>query len=597
MLFNEDDEEDETEKIQKNILVTAEKIDKKSNDLSEKLNNLLVIDNANKKKLDDKSFSKENKDQQNKNKENLKQKKNLGLFVLDEAEEETDDIIFNNKSSNNKAIINNKKDGKKNENINLPNKNEIANVFEDIFTKNPIDESNKVFEFNENVNNKINQNSILFDEEILKKDESSQLINFEKNANDVIESNNNHVNINKAQNNDLFDVFKESIKNQNNESNERKIKSNKKLDFLLDIQDEEAENIKFLNKFTLEDKTDFENDNFKDKNNLYNKENKIEEIDIKENKFESNLDIDKIASDKNDCDSIKINDMNQISKNLTDNLVSELLNKEVISDNTSNNFNKNQEFNQNLLNDNSKSADILNKENKENNTANSKSEEKLMEKDQENQLLKNELDFMEDNKNVRNITNTMINADNLPGLESTNTQSKKANINFTDFENEEVNKTNDQNSNNKLDKQTKQIKQNNINYEDPLKPIKKKTNKPPQIKHNENLNFTKINKSKNSLKNVFEDSEEEEEKQTEQKTLSPKNNQLSESLINKEENQVKNSDIHIKHLEEVLTDIKQFKKICDENKEIQYAINQDKKEEKRKSIKVNKFSEIQKVFK
>lgn len=546
MLFNDDDEEEQIGNMQKNILVAAEKIDKKSTNLTEKLNNLLETESENKENKLISSIIKEEK-KKDENKSNKKSQKNISLLVFEEEEDNTlkfnKKLLINDKNNENKEKTNSNENLEK---INSSNKNELTQVFEDIFAKNYKPEINQNILPNEGANalDKVKASSLLVENEKAK----SNLFDFsaveanEKEDINKIENKNLKDNLSK----DLFDIFTNSAEKDNQES-KLKLKSKKNLDFLINLEDQEEGKI---------------NDKNISPKVLINKLKADIEIKQQETTFFEN----KIAT-KDEKDKFESKE-NYFETDEKDNLIFDKITNQIIEDDL-------------IITSTEKLIPETNNYKKyfcENHTT--------TENNQDDNIIAEELNEEEKYKINRRTTNTMIDGEILPGLDNNNTSTIKSKINFDDFENENsTDKTNKELSS-KAEK-TETVKKQAINFADPLKPLKIKSTKESAKKNIvEKPKAADPIKPRNLIKTVFEDSDEE-------KVIlnSEAKEPLNSEVANQEETTLKKPEI------EGLSSPKNHEtEIANENKDSLPIKSEISAEERRKSIKVNKFSEIQKVF-
>jgi len=570
LLFNEDDEETDNN-TQKDILFAAENIDKKSNNLTEKLNNLFEIEKEKKENDDNnKLFSIKNKEEKkNHSKDNKNSQKNLGLLVFNE-EEENDDLKFKKNLSTSKNNCNtnvNKENNESNEkNLQTANsnKNEVTNVFEDIFFNIPEKIINQNLLKNGDAHSLENIKASPLFGEIKITERKDNLFDFEaadtneKGKEETNKIENKNLNI---LNKDLFDFFSNSAANKDNEElNKSKLNSKKNLQFLLNTEDEIKETIQ-------------------------------KEISSKESKIDVLSDIQKTENKNSE------NEVKPQGARLSEINASEPEKKSILDYNEKNNIQIDKNYN--FVSDDTGEKDelVIDNKIKEVNLITS-SEKPISEsnpadkKDIENSLsttLKSNqeevTEYQDNTKRIRRITNTMINADILPGLDDYNDNSSavKAKLNFDEIVNE--------NNIDKEAKKTDKIKKQAINFADPLKPRKNKPNKEYVKKVTEKPKESNQIKPKNQIYSVFEDSEEEKlPSNTNENVL------INSKVIIKEEKVLDETTVNNPEIQNKPQKIDE-KEIANEKiKESQQAKPEIKAEERRKSIKVNKFSEIQKVY-
>lgn len=621
MLFDEDD--DEMENPQKNILVAAEKIDKKSTNLNEKLNDLLK--NEEKEDNEDLIFTniktkneiiKNDLDVNKNNKKTKKSEKALGLFTYEEEEnEKTQESNFNKNQENLK-----KKE------LFIQDKIKSENIFEDIFS----------IKEKENVdNNKLAENTII--------NKKEKLLFFEESEKqEEIKINNNNFS---NPSNVFSEIFSNntSKKENNEELNKMKLKSKKNLDFLLDFNAEEEINTENKNKANKENEINInilteildnqssknltnnplkdlnfnvncleqENKNLENNNenlNLIDKENIFLKSQKKEENNETiNSNIINILEDKN-------------NKNENQNIET-ILNKEIDNDSKNNYLESNLENSNEIKED--KENIKHNHENKTNtviklqeNNQNNRETEKIniaidtnnKENIHENEISK-EKPISEDSdisKPIRK-NNTLLSAtENIPSLDSNKFSLAKPKISFEDIESEE--NINSKFNNQKISNNNNKPKKLAINFNDPLRPVKKNnSNKKPEKNENKEkiiINKNKTNTNSHKTKNIFEDSEEEKEKFSEEIVVK---HAIDESKILLDETQNEEKVEQIAKVNMISNEDKNNENGLKENtneenqlvkeKETEQLISaiEIKPEEKRKSIKINKFSEIQKV--
>jgi len=592
MLFNEEDEDEEIRIM--NPLEIVNKIDKKSTNLNEKLNYLLKEDLKNNHETKDEfsiqskiDFIKKNEEHEKlKVNENNKLEKSLGLLVFNE------ETIDENKQSNKNILTidrNNFASNKKIEQENTTqNKFELHNVFKDIFNNNGEINKNEnkisaypqvgetILNLTIKVEDKMKEGQGLF-EVIEKQTENNDFIFREKN---ILIDNTLKIPFENVKN-----TIEENILNSNNL---KKKKSNKSLNNLNNTNNDETKenNIKISiaeSEHRIHNvKTDFiESSNLNE--NLHefvlnhqtqSKFNLFNQVEI--NKSE------KVEYDYGYIHEIK--DQNNMSFNLKEYVIFETQKNNCnLEENSTNIFkdenksNYNGDSEQQLF----KIENDFSKFDKINLDKSTTEENKDKDKEKSEKITSNKEEFQKEKNYIEN-EKTLIPVDLSSQIISDN-PSLQPKINFEDLEYEEnfIEKVEIQNKeSNKNFNKTKQMKKA-INFADPLKPLKKNIKKEISITKPDSKKKNPVNNI--SRKSVFEDSEEENDEEVKfesQNIFDEKKEKLKKSNNDEIKEKLNTGEINI-----------------NENKEIiqKEKMNEDKSQEKRKSIKINNFSEIKKV--